>query len=295
MAGCAVGLLVTSMMTACRPVAEPTDDAAPLVLPRSTSDLLAGVGTEVEIATGGIRVAGVALPGVARAGSPAGAVTDDAHATRTLPALREALAPHAAAHRPSAARDELRDLPALRMRVVADRRVAFATLADVLRTATDAGYFEFELAVEGNGGGTTIAIAVPSSWLPPLPEGVKVCRESPIFVELTPAGARGLSHDGKPTAIAARDGCVPGSAACLDREALAAFAAQMKADMPHNTVVTIRVDDAVSVELLVATTDVLRGESCRLHGAMVRGEEVPEACLLWQPILETLPPSNPPG
>lgn len=277
-----VGALLVA--TACRPVAAPVDDSTALSLPRSTSDMVAGVGTEVELGTAGILVAGVRVAPLHL--DDAG---PDIHASSMLPSLRDALVPHAAAHRPTAPRDDLRDVPRLPMRVLADRRVVFAALAGVLQTAAEGGYLDFELAVDGNEGGASIAIAVPRYWLPPLPEGVHVCHEFPIVAELRPDGIRGFGPDGEVHTIAARAGCVPGSSACLDREALAGFAAAMKADMPHETVVTVRVDSAITVELLVATLDVLRGESCRLRGAITEGEEVPEACMFWQAIVDTLP------
>jgi hypothetical protein len=77
----------------------------------------------------------------------------------------------------------------------------------------------------------------------------------------------------------------------LDHEALAAVARAWKHDYPHETVAFVSAEADIPFATLVATLDTLRGRDCRLAGALA-GEEIPEECLLWQPIVRDREPNH---
>lgn len=79
-------------------------------------------------------------------------------------------------------------------------------------------------------------------------------------------------------------------AAGHDHLALEAVVRDFKLSFPHQTVATITAEADVPYGLVVATLDTVRGPSCRLAGAMT-GEEIPEDCLLWQPIIRDRTPN----
>lgn len=81
------------------------------------------------------------------------------------------------------------------------------------------------------------------------------------------------------------------SSAGHDHQALEARVREFKRSFPHQTVATITAESDVPYATVVATLDTVRGPSCRLAGAMV-GEEIPEDCLLWQPIIKDRTPNH---
>lgn len=76
-----------------------------------------------------------------------------------------------------------------------------------------------------------------------------------------------------------------------DHDALAEVARDYKGKHPHETVAYVSAEHDVRYETLVATMDTLRGPDCRLAGAL-QGEEVPEECLLWHPIIQDRVPNH---
>lgn len=276
---------VPLVAAACQPVAVPPHDASGSVLPRSSSDLPATPGSEVEIDATSIRLNGVALE-VLRSGAP----VEGAFESRVSSALQAELLRLAHAASPGAATDDLRGRPSLRLRIVADARARQAALAGVMRTATTAGFGEFELAVTGADGERGIPISAPIEWLPPLPGGTKIFRGAAIALEFGQGSARGIVDASPPVMIPPRPGCTDDGDGCVDLDRLTAWAESVHADMPHEVVVTLRADDAVTIQGLVSAMDALRGRGCRMAGAALRGEAIPETCLLWNVIVDAVPP-----
>lgn len=77
----------------------------------------------------------------------------------------------------------------------------------------------------------------------------------------------------------------------LDHRALEAMARAFKHDHPHETVAFVSAEADIPYATLVATLDTLRGRDCRLAGALA-GEEIPQECLLWQPIVRDRQPNR---
>lgn len=278
-------LLAVAIAVGCQPVVDVPVDGRAILVPRSTSDIPRGSGAEVEIRMDGVRIGGVEAVEL-REGRP----VDGAFVSRTSPPLSAALARQARVHAPPAEPDGLRDVPTPRLHVLADARAHQAALAGVLYTAAKSGFFDFELVVDGADGANAVPLAVPRSWLPPLPDGTHVCVGASITIELGVDTARGFTEGAPPIEIPARADCGPADHGCLDLAGLAAWTASIKAAYPHETAVSVRVDDEVTIQGLVSAIDVLRGRECRLRGALLGGEAVPEACRLWQVVVDTLPP-----
>ena len=276
-------LVAVVVAGACQPVVDAPVDGVAILVPRSTSDIPLGSGAEVEIRMDGVRVGGVEAVKL-REGRP----DDGTFVARTSPPLRMALEGQARVQAPFASSDTLRGVQAPRLRIAADARAHQVALAGVLHTAAKAGFFEFELVVDGADGANAVPLAVPRSWLPPLPDDVRACGAISIAVELGVDTARGSTEFAPLVEIPAPADCAGGGDACL-AAALAAWAASIQARYPHETVATLRVDDEVTIRGLVSALDALRGRDCRLRGALLDGEPVPETCLLWQVIVDTLP------
>jgi len=101
-----------------------------------------------------------------------------------------------------------------------------------------------------------------------------------------------ITHDGFFTQGDGMDWTrVGGPADGLDHDALAALARAWKHDHPHETVAFVSAEADIPYGTLVATLDTLRGHDCRLAGALA-GEEIPEECLLWQPIVRDRAPNR---
>ena len=73
-----------------------------------------------------------------------------------------------------------------------------------------------------------------------------------------------------------------------DYGALNDWAHRLKAVHPKEWTVTISAENAVQLQVLVEAMDSLRGTDCKLAGAFA-GEEVPQACLLWRPVVSATP------
>lgn len=115
-------------------------------------------------------------------------------------------------------------------------------------------------------------------------DGVIHCRGVTLEVAIT--------HDGFFTKIDGSSWSRVGTAAAgLDHGALAATATAWKREHPHETVAFVSAEADIPYGALVATLDTLRGRECRLAGAL-SGEEIPEACLFWQPIVRDRAPNR---
>jgi hypothetical protein len=283
---CARSLVfVPVVAAACQPVATPPRNAIAVVLPRSSSDTPASGGPELEIDGTEIRLNGIALE-ILRSGAP----IEGAFESRVSSPLQAELLRLSQTTSPGGPTDDLRGVPLRRLRLIAGAHTRQAALAGVLRTATTAGFHEFELAVTGPDGEHGLPISVPLEWLPPLPEGTKIHRPAAIALELGQSGARGIVDGSPPIGIPPRPGCTDDGDGCVDLDRLSAWAESVRADMPHEVAVTLRAEDAVTIQGLVSAMDALRGHGCRLAGAALRGEAIPETCLLWNVIVDAVPP-----
>lgn len=71
-----------------------------------------------------------------------------------------------------------------------------------------------------------------------------------------------------------------------DFAALARYARDLKAAYPDEAAVTVTAEGDVSMDLLVRTLDVLRGDQCKLAG-YARGEAPGPDCLFWSPLISS--------
>ena len=101
------------------------------------------------------------------------------------------------------------------------------------------------------------------------------------------AGAEaGKSADSnRPTIPLAKSGAPLDDFDRYDYATLEAKSAEYHRLFPHETVVTISAENSIPMQALTRTMDALRGSNCKLLKAM-KGEEVPEDCMFYQPIVE---------
>lgn len=71
-----------------------------------------------------------------------------------------------------------------------------------------------------------------------------------------------------------------------DYTLLQAEARKYKDLFPHENVVTISAENSIPMQVLINTMDAMRGNDCKLIGAMTLNEEVPPECMFWQAIVE---------
>ncbi|MCA9680570.1 MAG: biopolymer transporter ExbD [Myxococcales bacterium] len=70
-----------------------------------------------------------------------------------------------------------------------------------------------------------------------------------------------------------------------DYAKLEAKAKELKEKYKHETVVTISAENSIPMQVLISTMDAVRGSECKL--LMIKeGEEFPETCMFFQPIVE---------
>jgi biopolymer transport protein ExbD len=87
-----------------------------------------------------------------------------------------------------------------------------------------------------------------------------------------------------PTIALAKPGAPMSDYERYDYAALEAKAKELKSTARHETVVTLSAEGDVSMQVLTATMDAVRGSDCKLP--TVAGELPPEACLFFQPVVE---------
>lgn len=66
---------------------------------------------------------------------------------------------------------------------------------------------------------------------------------------------------------------------------LEAKAKELKEKYSHETVVTISAENSIPMQVLISTMDAVRGTDCKLL-TIKEGEDFPEECLFFQPIVE---------
>ncbi len=102
------------------------------------------------------------------------------------------------------------------------------------------------------------------------------------------AGAEGgkSADSNKPTIPLAKPGSDLLDFDRYDYAALEVKAQEYKRLFPHETVVTISAENDIPLQAIIGTMDALRGQECQLLNAVSAGEEVPETCMFWSPIVE---------
>ncbi len=70
-----------------------------------------------------------------------------------------------------------------------------------------------------------------------------------------------------------------------DYAKLGAKAKELKAKYAHETIVTISAESSIPMQVLISTMDAVRGADCKIL-SVKEGEEFPEECLFFQPIVE---------
>ncbi len=102
------------------------------------------------------------------------------------------------------------------------------------------------------------------------------------------AGAEGgkAADSNKPTIPLAKPGSDLADFERYDYAALEAKAKEYKRLFPHETVVTISAENDIPLQAIIHTMDALRGQDCSLMPSVSAGEEVPEECMFWSPIVE---------
>ncbi|MCA9691727.1 MAG: biopolymer transporter ExbD, partial [Myxococcales bacterium] len=71
-----------------------------------------------------------------------------------------------------------------------------------------------------------------------------------------------------------------------DYAALEAKAKEYKALFPHEVTVKLSAESNVPMQVLVGTMDALAGRTCKIGKTLKSGEQPPEDCYFWQPIVE---------
>ena len=70
-----------------------------------------------------------------------------------------------------------------------------------------------------------------------------------------------------------------------DYAKLEAKAKELKEKYSHETVVTVSAENSIPMQVLISTMDAVRGTECKLL-TVKEGEDFPETCLFFQPIVE---------
>lgn len=278
-------LVLGCSVTACTPVVAPPTPHPPipgLTPPQGKIDLAVEDAPEIRIASDAVALgAAVVLP--LQAGRPA----PDAYVRHVSPALRDALAPAALRVREHHDGDIL-DSQA-HATILADRATPFATLGDTLFTATKAGFTSFTLVVHAGDERRGQFFGVPLAWFA-YDRTIKITRPVEVLLRVRDDAVVTSIGGGSEHTIQNRSTCAPPPARCHDLAAVTDFAARARQLLPHEVVVTLRVDGDVPLQAVVDLLDAVRGPDCRLSRAVVGGEKVPDTCLFWQPILDLDPP-----
>jgi biopolymer transport protein ExbD len=163
------------------------------------------------------------------------------------------------------------------VRLLADRATPFATITDVLFTASKAEYSTFQLVVHNGRELRGQWFSVPLAWNE-VEEGFRDGSQFRFVVGVDEVVAQfgdGADEGARFTQPAGA--------------ALAELVTKAKGLFPSETVVTYRVDGEVSLQAVVSLMDTADGEGCRLADAL-RGGPIPDECLFWQPVLDREPP-----
>ncbi len=162
--------------------------------------------------------------------------------------------------------------PRPRLLIEADATIPVETVANIMYTATKAGMPSMALLVDGPGRLAPLDVSPPRDWLETDRRG---SRPSPS-AELRAGVVTLLNGDDPPTTLELRDG-----------DAIATWAKAVSGGEPGFTVVEVRAGVDRPLQEVVTLLDALRGRDCPAF--VVDYEDPPDACLLWQTVLEPLP------
>lgn len=97
----------------------------------------------------------------------------------------------------------------------------------------------------------------------------------------------GKAQDSKaPTIGLAKQGAPLTDYERYDYEQLEGKAKHYKSLFPHEVVVTVSAEANIPMQAIIMTMDALAGRTCKIAKALKGGEEIPDECLFWQPIVE---------
>lgn len=258
--------------------------------PRGRSDMPLRPAPEVRVTTSGVSIAGRTIVSLSQGRAAPGAF--EGHVSASLRAELEVLA---GTLREAAARTG--EEPQMRVLVLADRAVPFATLGGVLFTLAVAGFTEYEFAIREGEELRGQLIFAAREWVRIDPDTIYE-RARPVRLVVRADAVKLIDQGGEVWHFKLKEGCEPGPEGCHDLEGLAARVAAIKQAYPHEAGAVLQVDGEVRTQALVALIGAVRGVECRLEPAIARGEVIPEACLLWMPSVNFEPPvglGEPPG
>jgi biopolymer transport protein ExbD len=176
--------------------------------------------------------------------------------------------------------------------LVADRATPFATIVHIAFIAAKLGFTTIDLVVHHENGLRRLPLSPPLAWLD-RPADLRHERvlELLFIVHRDNVETR---VPGRTVSFAAPASCDPPPAGCHDHQAITRFAAELKQQLPNETVATFRVDGDVSLQAVVSLADAVRGNGCWLAEAYAGGE-LPETCLFFQAIIDLEPPLSLPA
>lgn len=156
-----------------------------------------------------------------------------------------------------------------------DADVPFATLIGTMRTAFDAGFAIFGLAVDAPTGAREITLTNIATWLPE--------HERPIEwpIEVT------LRIDAERIYVS------PPNRWVTNMTELEHVIATLHDDMPHERRVVVKASGTLPLSRVVAVLDVLAGPACELDAALLDGDSASASCRFWLPLVDLDPPLLP--
>jgi hypothetical protein len=251
-----------------------------VALPRSNVDEPTRGGTEILITSSQLSVDRTPLLALT-AGRPAPGV----FVRHVAPSLRDTLVTIAEAeHGP--ADDGLHGRG--HVTLVADRATPFDTFADVLFTATKAGFTEADLVVYDGRELHGLPLHLPAAWLPPRQVDIRAAATIGLTFAVHRDAVETRATDVEPQLFPNPAACEPSPSGCHDLEAIAAFAEQLQQRFPYQAVATFRVDGDVSLQALVSLVDAVRGQACHLRDTQTI--YMPPECWFFLPVVDAEPP-----
>jgi len=259
--------------------------AQDLTPPQSTSDLPQRDGLELRISPTTLYVEGDAVLPLVR-----GRAATDAFAGHISPKLRGALVE--AVRRGRVRAERAGAVWRARVSVLADRATPMITILDAVYTASRVGFTAFELLVHDGDELRGLPFSVNYALPPPDDEEPREKALDLLYVvhaESVEVSTATQSTPGRSPGTTYSWSCAANSVDCRDLADLVAHEKKLKSLFPNEVVATYHVDGDVTLQVLVALLDRVRGEGCELIGPY-QGEAMPEECLFWRSVLDLHPP-----
>lgn len=99
--------------------------------------------------------------------------------------------------------------------------------------------------------------------------------------------AAGISKDStKPSIPLANPGTPLSDFSRYDYLALEAKAKEIKTAHPREITVSLSAEPQIPMQVLVTVMEAMRGSDCQIGAALASGEEIPNDCLFWRPVIE---------